>query len=316
MNHASTFLARLFVVLSLFPACPTVGQSILMEPDDARRERIAENLKFRFPQLRESEVEVMALSPSPNSGFDEGVLSIDGRSRMRFLTTNDDSRLYLLAAEPVDASMSVQEITLELEKQRVESRREARERHHVLLDESDGLPSRGPSDAPITIIEFSDFECPFCARASGTVEQVLEKYPERVRLVYRHFPLSRHPWAEPAAIAAICAANQSDDAFWGLHDGYFANQTSVNTGNHAAKSREWVSGYGLEMEAWSSCAFDTDSAEYEAARQQVLRDMESARRFGVTGTPAFFVNGRFISGNQPLAEFDETIQEALADTAE
>jgi protein-disulfide isomerase len=300
----------LSVVFSHSAAC----QSVVMDGGDERKERIAENLKYRFPQLRPSSVVVDELEESPTVGFDEGVLVIDGRNRMRFLTTKDDTRLYLLAAEPVDASLSVQEIALEMEKEQAEVRREANERHAVLLEQTEGMPSRGPAGAPVTIVEFSDFECPFCARVSSTVEKVLEKYPDQVRLVYRHFPLSRHPWAEPAAIAAVCAADQSVDAFWVLHDNFFQNQSSVTENNYASMARSWVTNAGIDVDRWSTCAENTSSDAYQAARQRVLDDMQAGRQFGVTGTPAFFVNGRFLSGNQPLTAFDEAIENALSGT--
>ncbi len=299
----STFLAT--------AASQALGQSMLLQPDDERKERIAENLKYRFAQLRGAQVVVDELGPSSTPGFDEGTVTIGGRNRMRFLTTSDDSRLYLLAADPIDASLSIQEIALELEKERLELQREARDRHRELLAESEGLPIRGRADAPVTIVEFSDFECPYCARASSTIEQVLEKYADQVRLVYRHFPLSRHRWAEPAAIASVCTARQSADAFWTLHDNFFENQAAVSADNYVEKSAGWIDEYELDMDRWNECSDDPSSAAYESARQQVRDDMASGRRFGVSGTPAFFINGRMISGNQPVADFDKLIAEAL-----
>lgn len=311
MKTFRPIIAPLVLLISIVFTQSAACQSIVMGSDDERNERISENLKYRFPQLRESTVTVEELAPSSTTGFDEGVVVIDGRNRMRFLTTKDDSRLYLLAADPIDASLSIQEIDLEMEKERMAVRREANERHSVLLSQTAGMPSRGPADAPVTIVEYSDFECPFCARVSATVEKVLEKYPEDVRLVYRHFPLPRHPWAEPAAIAAVCAAEQSADAFWRLHDNYFQNQTSVSVDNYVTLSKDWLQPEGIDVAQWSTCAEDSSSEAYAAARQRVLDDMSTGRQFGVTGTPAFFVNGRFLSGNQPLSAFDEAIAEAL-----
>ncbi|NNE46710.1 MAG: thioredoxin domain-containing protein [Rhodothermales bacterium] len=307
----TVYVAALLVLVLPRPAS---CQSVVLQDDDDRKARIAENLKYRFPQLRESVVTVAELGASSSPGFDEGVVVIDGRNQMRFLTTSDDARLYLLAADPIDASLSMQDIAVELQREKDVEAKEARERHRALLAESEGMPSRGPTDAPVTIIEYSDFECPFCARVYGTVESVLEKYPEQVRLVYRHFPLSRHPWAEPAAIAAVCAAQQSGEAFWRLYDGYFTNQATVSKDNYAEKGREWISPAGIDVDAWSECAIDTSSDAYQAARQRVLADAESGSRNGVTGTPAFFVNGQFLSGNQPLSAFDEAIAAALADS--
>ncbi len=314
MQKALSRTAYIAVLLALVVSRPASCQSASEPNNDDRKTRIVENLKYRFPQLRESDVTVAELGASASPGFDEGVVVIDGRNQMRFLTTSDDARLYLLAADPIDASLSMQEIALELQREKAVENQEAREKHRALLAETAGMPSRGPADAPVTIIEYSDFECPYCASVSGTVESVLEKYPEQVRLVYRHFPLSRHPWAEPAAIAAVCAAQQSGDAFWSLHDGYFTNQASVSEANYAEKGRGWIAAAGIDVDAWSECATDTSSDAYLAARQRVLADAESGSRYGVTGTPAFFVNGQFLSGNQPLSAFDEAIAAALADS--
>ena len=92
------------------------------------------------------------------------------------------------------------------------------------------FPSKGPPGAPITIVEFSDFQCPFCKSAAKLISEQM-KSDKRIRLVYRHFPLSNHPWARPAASAATCAQFQSNDAFWKLHDFFFANQESLTVDN-------------------------------------------------------------------------------------
>jgi protein-disulfide isomerase len=316
MKTRNSILTPLILILSVTFSQSAACQSVVTSGDDERADRIAENLKYRFSQLRNSTVLVQDLTPSATVGFYEGVVVIDGRNRMRFLTTNDDSRLYLLAADPIDASLSVQEIALEMEKERMAQRQEAEQRHRVLLEQTEGMPSRGAAEAPVTIVEYSDFECPFCSRVSSTVKQVLDKYPDQVRLVYRHFPLSRHPWAEPAAIAAVCAAEQSNEAFWTLHDNLFQNQAAVSMDNYVARSKEWLEPHGLDIQKWSTCAEDSSSDAYAAARQVVLEDMSSGRQFGVTGTPAFFVNGRFLSGNQPLSAFDEAIADALGQSGQ
>ncbi|MEM1178143.1 MAG: thioredoxin domain-containing protein, partial [Acidobacteriota bacterium] len=130
--------------------------------------------------------------------------------------------------------------------------------------------------------------------------------------VFKHFPLGFHPWAKPAAVAANCAANQNDDAFWLLHDKFFEHQKELNPENVMAKSKEFLTGSDLNMATWSACAEDKESAEYKAAAALVDSDMNLGKSLGVTGTPGFFVNGTFLNGAQPLAAFEPLIQQATS----
>ena len=162
-------------------------------------------------------------------------------------------------------------------------------------------PSIGPDDAPVTIIEFSDYQCPFCSRAEPIVKQVLERYPDQVRLVYRHLPLdSIHPQARPAAIAAVCASRQ--EKFWEFHEGLFANQRSLGAevfGNLADELE-------LDRAVFDACLTNPEAAAIVAA------DSEAGAAAGVTGTPAFFVNGIKLSGAVPVEDFVEVIEAELA----
>lgn len=278
-----------------------------------RRVRIAENLKLRFEQLREATVVVVELGESGVVGMNIGTLVINGQNQMRFLVTDDDTRLFLLAAEAVDVSMSAEELAAENARLESQQTIQARQRHTQLLAMSQSAPSLGPDDASVTIIEFSDFQCPFCARVLPTVKQLLANYPDEVRLVFMDLPLSIHPWAEPAAIAAGCAAGQSDDAFWSLHDHYFDNQADITPENVIDQSRLAIVDSGINMEEWESCAADPDSQGYLEVQARIQFSMRTAQSLGANGTPAFFINGRFISGNQPLADFETLVQQALAD---
>ena len=160
--------------------------------------------------------------------------------------------------------------------------------------------SCGPSDASVTIIEFSDYQCPYCSRAESVVKQVLERYPDQVRFVYRHLPLeSIHPQARAAAEAAVCAEDQG--RFWEYHELLFANQQAIS----AAKLSELAEQVGLDEEAFASCTAD------DSTRQRVQRDISDAGAAGASGTPAFFVNGIPLSGVQPLEEFVELIDSEL-----
>lgn len=163
-----------------------------------------------------------------------------------------------------------------------------------------GRPATGAVDAPIELIEFSDFECPFCAQALPTVKRVMAVYGDRVRLVYRHYPLPIHPRARPAAEAASCAAAQ--DEFWEYHDRLFAHQNELSD----AELKGHAVAIGLDAAAFNACYDAT------AHKADVDADIEAGNEAGVSGTPAFFINGRLLSGAQPFEAFKRVIDEELA----
>jgi protein-disulfide isomerase len=163
-----------------------------------------------------------------------------------------------------------------------------------------GRPSKGPASAPVQIIEFSDFECPFCFRANPTIAQVLSTYGDRVRLVYRHLPLPNHPNARPAAEAAACANEQG--RFWEYHDQLFANQSKLS----AADLKQHAAELKLDTAKFNACV---DSRKFQ---KDVDADLDAAQLLGVSGTPHFFINGRALSGAQPLESFKQIIDEELA----
>jgi len=163
---------------------------------------------------------------------------------------------------------------------------------------ADGI-SRGPADAPVTIIEFSDYQCPFCRRAEPTIKEVLARYPDKVRFVYRHFPLEMHPRARPAAEAAECAAEQG--RFWEFHEKVFSG-----SGFEESDFERYVVEIGIDPAKWKSCRDEGRS------KAKVDADFAAGQAAGVTGTPAFFVNGIMISGARPVDAFTKVIDAELA----
>jgi len=161
-------------------------------------------------------------------------------------------------------------------------------------------PAEGPADAPITIIEFSDFQCPYCRRAEPILEQVMQHYPGKIRLVYRHFPLGIHPLAEGAALAAVCADRQGH--FWDYHQRLFAKGADLKPAGLLSIATE----LGMDPKAWQTCTSD------QATRQKVASDIQAGHDAGVTGTPAFFINGIPLKGALPMAEFTRVIDGELA----
>jgi predicted DsbA family dithiol-disulfide isomerase len=161
-------------------------------------------------------------------------------------------------------------------------------------------PSRGDTKAPITIVEFSDFECPFCVRAEEAIKKVLAAYPGKVRLVYRDYPLPFHPRAQKASEAALCAQDQGK--YWEMHEKLFANQKALEL----AQLKQHAKDLGLEAARFDKCL---DSGEKAALVDASKKAGEEA---GVNGTPAFFINGRPLSGAQPFEKFKEIIDAELA----
>jgi protein-disulfide isomerase len=160
-------------------------------------------------------------------------------------------------------------------------------------------PARGPANAPIELVEFSDFQCPYCLRADPTVRQVLATYGDRIRFVYRHYPLPNHPNARPAAEAAACAGDQGK--FWAYHDRLFTNQTRLTD----ADLKQHAVEIGIDTAKFNACL------DGHATKARVDADMRAGEEAGVNGTPAFFINGRSLSGAQPYEAFKRIIDEEL-----
>ena len=164
--------------------------------------------------------------------------------------------------------------------------------------------ARGPKDAPITIVEFSDFQCPFCKTGNATVKQVLDKYPGKVRLVFRDYPLaSIHPQAPKAHEAARCAGDQAK--FWEYHDLLFERSPKMSPQD----LKQYAQDLKLDAAAFIQCL---DSGKYAA---EVDKDFREGAGLGLTGTPSFFINGKQLVGAQPLAAFQKIIDGELAKVA-
>ncbi len=169
----------------------------------------------------------------------------------------------------------------------------------------DDDPMLGNIDAPITIVEFSDFQCSFCKSATSTVKEIEDKYVASgdVKIVYRDFPLENiHPQAKPAAMAAECAHEQGESFFWEYHDLLFEQQSELSAENYLL----WAEEIGLDSGAFVECVED------ERYAQEVEADFAAGQALGVSGTPAFFINGKMFEGAQPYSVFEAEIEGILA----
>jgi protein-disulfide isomerase len=157
----------------------------------------------------------------------------------------------------------------------------------------------GPANAPVTIVEFSDFQCPYCKLSVPMIKEILAKYPGKVKVVYRDYPGPNHPHAQQAAEAAQCAGDQGK--FWEYHDSLFDRQAPGTGWNFTQLAKE----IGLNQDAFATCL---NTGHY---REEVAKDLHDGLKLGVTSTPTFFINGRPLVGAQPFAEFQAVIDRLL-----
>jgi protein-disulfide isomerase len=163
-----------------------------------------------------------------------------------------------------------------------------------------GAPAMGPADAPVTIVEWSDYQCPFCKRAFPTVEQVLAEYKDKVRYIHLDYPLPFHQMAMPASQAVHCAGDQGK--FWEYSNNLYAVAGDLG----AADLTKRAADLGLDGAAFEAC---TTSKKHEAL---IKSNFDDGAALGVTGTPAFFINGRMLVGAQPIEQFREVINDELS----
>jgi len=233
-------------------------------------------------------ISVSGVKDSPIKGAKEGTLEVGTAPQVRKVpfTASPDGK-YVIFAEVSDVTVDPSKAVME----------------KIKLDSA---ACKGPKDAKVTIVEYSDFQCPFCAKGYTTVEQqVLKEYGDKVKFCFKDFPLAFHPWAEPAAIAAECVRQQKPDAYWKVYDGFFQNQKDVNPTNVKDKAFEFA-GAGIDRAKFDDCV---DNKKTQAG---VKADQAEGGSVGVTGTPSFVINGRLLVGAQPYEQFKAVIDDEMA----
>lgn len=170
-----------------------------------------------------------------------------------------------------------------------------------LTFKTEGEASWGSADAPITIVEFSDFQCYYCGQARPRLAELKKIYGKKLHIVYKHYPLPSHPEARPAAEASLCVNEQGSDKFWKYHDFLFDNQKAWTT----AELKEYAKKAGADEKKFDECF----AAKKYAA--QIDASVAEGQKMGVNSTPSFFVNSQLVKGAQPIEEFREIIDEAL-----
>lgn len=163
-------------------------------------------------------------------------------------------------------------------------------------------PFKGGASAKVTIVEYSDFQCPFCSKGAAVIAEIEKKYGNKVKVAFKNFPLPFHSQAKIAANAALCANEQSSKLFWKMHDALFADQTKLEKNNLLESAKK----LGIKEADFKTCL------ESEKHKASIETDIAEGQKIGIKSTPTFFVNGKLVSGALPLEVFSEIIDEELA----
>lgn len=267
---------------------PGAGEVISL--DKEAKDKLINYLRKALNVPEQYSMELLEPRPSKIKGLSTvpGKVNFQGRSQDFEIYLSNDGR-YVLVGKMFDLTSSPYE---------------KKDMSAVNLTD---VNAKGPENAPVTIVEYSDFQCPYCARAYQTIEnEILKKYGKKVRFIFKHFPLDFHPWAMNAAIATECAAIQKKELFWKLYSNFFEKQSEVNPDNVKSKAIEWLSKEGIDKGKFEKCY---DNKETKA---KVEKDRQEGMSLGVSGTPGFFVNGIFLGGAMPAQKFEEIIEYELS----
>ncbi|MGI9554102.1 MAG: thioredoxin domain-containing protein [Thermodesulfobacteriota bacterium] len=201
-------------------------------------------------------------------GLKQGTINF-GRQPLPILISNDGSQL--IVGEILDSSVDplqdvISKITLE------------------------DVPLKGSKDAKITVVEYSDFQCPFCKRASDMLPSLMEQYDGKIKVIFKQLPLPNHNWAKPASIASLCAYEQDNDKFWEYHDLIFASQREITLENSNEKFKEFAKQAGLNEADFDKCLTS------EAVAAKVDAEINEATQIGVSSTPTFIIDGIVVPG--------------------
>ena len=257
-----------------------------------RAKKSIEQLRRSLPASKDTKIEVLDAKALPVPGLVELTLraKLENRTAVRKVIVSDDLR-YVFRGVLVPLG--------EIPRERVEL-------ENVNLKDS---PMRGNPKAPVTIVEFGDFQCPFCRAAQPNLDRILKEYEGKVRVVFKHYPLvSLHPWALEASMLAECARRQKPELFWKLHDFYYNLTTAVTPGTILKTTQEALKGQDLNMDKFNECFLKKQT------QPKVERDYKEGLVVGVQGTPVFLVNDIFLSGDVQYEILNALVLEELRHT--
>lgn len=267
------------LVLCLAVPCRASDLPACVAISDADRAKLAGYVQKKYNLPAAAKIDVKELSFIEGSCYRKLQFSPEGGRPFRIeLIASPDLRF--LTRELLDSRAGPAE----------EARKEARFIAAKLT--SADAPSRGPKDAPVTMVLFSDFQCPFCSQmANGLTREILPAEGDKVRLIFRQFPLAMHPWARAAAEATACAQRQGDAYFWTLHDYIFQHQREFTMDNMTSKLAELASSAeGFDRERFETCIAKKETAA------KIDQDVAFGEQLKISGTPTLFVNGQRVSG--------------------
>jgi len=267
--HALVLCAGLPVIAADLPACPAV--------DDAARAKLIVYVQKKYKLPETLQIGVKELSFVDDSCY----------RKLEFTSASQTRPFHL----ELVASPDLRFLTRELLDSRIDPVEEARRRAEMIAAKLAGAdaPSLGPKNAPVTLVLFSDFQCPFCSQmATGLMREIVPSEGDKIRLIFRQFPLAMHPWARAAAEATACARAQDDKYFWPLHDYIFAHQREITMENMAAKLSEQAA--QVDRARFQTCIENKETAS------KVDEDVKFGNEMRVTGTPTLFINGQRVSG--------------------
>lgn len=261
-------------------------------------EQAAAEKKLTVEEFLKKEIESKVAEPS-----DEEIKAIYDANKDRFGGTFEQAKVQIASVLKNNRQNSQQQQFLSglQQKHKVEIKMEKPPVARVEISVGPEDPCLGPEKAAVTLIEFTDFQCPYCGRARATIDQVLKTYKEDVRYCYRDFPLGFHQDAQTAGIASQCAFEQDAEKGWKYFRALFDNQRALKPDN----LKKYAQDAGLDAKGFNQCL---DSQKYA---DEVQQDFAEGSKAGISGTPGFFVNGILISGAQPFAKFKEVIDDEL-----
>jgi protein-disulfide isomerase len=278
------------LLLGLFLCPAAFGQSFPTKmPSMPSKEKMISHIRETHSIPGNVPMTVTEFEASPIEGLLKAGLTIGegDRAQKTSIYLSAEGRWYFLA-DP-------QDLSIDPDKDRVNKMRTV------------GSLQKGPIDAKVTVVEFTDLQCPFCRKAHLAIKEELPKMGVKVRWVLKHFPLSgMHPWAETAAIATACATKQNPATGWDLADGFFENQAAVTKENVKAKALEFGAKAKLDAKKLETCIDNKETLD------DVKRDQADGAALGVQSTPSFFINGHALRGFNEFAPMKQLIEEMNA----
>ncbi len=262
----------------------------------AKIEKVAEDFVIKMARGNpQAQIKVLKISKSVIPGVAK--VRVEWKQggygkRFNLYVTNDGK--YIFMGPIVAANANLNSITTE-EEDFVDEK----------MINTKGAPSIGPDNAPVRIVEFADFECPYCGKMYGEMKQILEKYKGKVKFTFKQFPLPFHPWAKKAAIIAQCAFEQNPNAFWDFYNFFYGNQRDITLKNIDTKSFEEAKKAGLNLAKFKKCL------KNPLTEKAIEESMQDGKKVQVRATPTIFINGRYIPGAIPISQLEKIIQEEL-----